>query len=237
VKVSVVIPALNEAEHVLHTLLSIQQQPGEFEIIVADGGSSDDTVKLVQPYARVICCGRGRAIQMNVGARQTTGEALLFLYADTTLPPQGLAHLCQALAEGAVGGTFCLRFDLENFWLKLYTFFTRFRFRYFHYGDQGIFVKRTVFEQLGGFKEIPLMEDIDLICRLHQLGRVALIKTPVTTSARRYLEQGVVRQQLLNTWLVLLYMVGVSPQRLADWYWPEPSSSLASRFLKNIVHR
>jgi rSAM/selenodomain-associated transferase 2 len=229
VKVSIIIPTLNEVHYLLSSIRSITSQSGEFEIIVADGGSSDGTAKLAEPYAQIVYSERGRAIQMNAGARQASGEVLLFLYADTVLPPDGLASLRQALSEGdVVGGTFTLRFDVESNWLKLYTFFTRLKFRYFHYGDQGIFVRRAIFEQLGGYKEIPLMEDIDLLCRLDGLGRVTLLKSPVTTSARRYLKRGLVRQQLFNTWLVVLYLLGVKPERLAEWYWSNPPGSIAA---------
>lgn len=218
--ISVIIPALNEANHIGATINSVLHQPGLFEIIVVDGGSSDDTVSVSRPHARVIEGMRqGRAAQMNSGARLAQGEVLLFLHADSSLPPGGLDHLRRLLADPAVvGGTFMLRFDCDRVWLKFYAFFTRFRYLYFHYGDQGIFVRRPVFEQMSGFKEWPLMEDIEFLQRLDRLGRRGLVKLPVTTSARRYLERGVLRQQFLNNGLVLLYLLGVKPDVLAGWY-------------------
>lgn len=218
--ISVIIPAVNEANHIGPVLHSVLRQPGPFEIIVVDGGSSDDTVRLSRPYARVIRSERqGRAAQMNAGARIAEGETLLFLHADSTLPPGGLDCLRRLLADPAVlGGTFMLRFDSDRALLKFYAFFTRFRFLYFHYGDQGIFVRKPLFEQMSGFKEWPLMEDIEFLQRLDRLGGRGLVKLPVTTSARRYLERGVLRQQLLNNGLVLLYLLGVKPDVLAGWY-------------------
>ncbi|MCI0485317.1 MAG: TIGR04283 family arsenosugar biosynthesis glycosyltransferase [Blastocatellia bacterium] len=229
-KVSVIIPALNEERNILTTLLSIKKQQGDFEIIVVDGGSTDRTAEIARPHASVISSERGRAVQMNAGARLASGEILLFLHADSILHPDALSNLNQALKDPEnVGGTFTLKFDSDKFLLRFYTFFTRFKFRYFHYGDQGIFVRRSVFEQLGGFKEIPIMEDIDFLRRMHGRGRVALIKLPVTTSARRFLKRGLFRQQLLNTILVSLYVLGVKPETLSRWYLPEPATSRLRR--------
>ncbi|MBI3951279.1 MAG: TIGR04283 family arsenosugar biosynthesis glycosyltransferase [Acidobacteria bacterium] len=218
-KVSVVIPTLNEAGHILSSLQSVKRQQGEVEIIVVDGGSTDGTVEAVRPHARVIISERGRAVQMNAGASMATGEVFLFLHADSRLPPDAVPALVQALEDHrVVGGTFRLRFDSRKFLLWLIAFFTRLKFRYFHYGDQGIFVRRSIFEQLAGFEEIPIMEDVDFLRRLRKTGRVVLIKRAVTTSARRLLAHGLVRQQLLNICLVILYLLGVNPHKLVKWY-------------------
>ena len=219
-KISVIIPTLNEAEGIGASLNSIIRQPEEFEIIVVDGGSADGTADVARRYARIIQSEqRGRAIQMNAGAGQACGEVLVFLHADSRLPDNALSLLRNALIDPRIiGGTFTLRFDNPRFLLRLIVFFTRFRFRFFHYGDQGIFVRRTVFEELGGFKPIPIMEDIDFLRRLRRRGRVALIKQPVTTSARRFLGHGIIRQQLFVVILVILYLLGVSPEKLSRLY-------------------
>jgi rSAM/selenodomain-associated transferase 2 len=156
---------------------------------------------------------------MKAGARHATGDVLLFLHADSCLPPHALANLEQVMADPQIpGGTFMLRFDHPQWLLRLIAFFSRFRFRYFHYGDQGIFVRRAIFEHLGGFKEIPILEDFDFLRRLRTRGRVALINLPITTSARRFLENGILRHQLLNIALVSLYLLGAKPQALFRWY-------------------
>jgi rSAM/selenodomain-associated transferase 2 len=218
-KTSVIIPALNEAKGILGSLASVKNQQGESEIIVVDGGSHDETAEIARLHANVITCKRGRAVQMNAGACYARGDVLLFLHADTCLSPGGLSAMETALMDPqVVGGTFRLRFDSPGYLLRVITFFTHFRFRYFHYGDQGIFVRRAVFEQLGGFREIPIMEDLEFFKRLHGAGKVALLPHPVTTSARRYLEHGIVQQQLLDILLVILYLGGVRPETLLRWY-------------------
>ena len=223
-KISLIIPALNEAGGILPCLHSVKNQPGEFEILVVDGGSVDGTVETVRPHARVIHSKRGRAVQMNSGARTSTGEVLLFLHADSYLPPRAFPLLEEVLADpGIVGGTFQLRFDSEKILLRFIAFFSRFKFRYFHYGDQGIFVRRWVFERLSGFSEMPFMEDVDFLKRLYRTGRVALVNQPITTSARRFLKRGIIRQQLTNICLVMLYLLGMKPETLKKWYEGRPT--------------
>ncbi len=218
-RISVIIPALNEARGILSCLRSVTNQPGEFELIVVDGGSVDGTAEAVKPHARLIRSKRGRAVQMNVGARYSTGEILLFLHGDSHLPPRAFSLVERALADPrVVGGTFGLRFDSEKLLLRFIAFFSRFRFGYFHYGDQGIFVKRRVFEQLNGFAEISFMEDVDFLKRLRRIGRVTLLDQPITTSARRFQERGIIHQQLMNIILVVFYLLGAKPENLKKWY-------------------
>ncbi len=172
-KISVIIAALNEAGEILSCLDSVKNQPGDFELLVIDGGSVDGTVEVVRPHARVVCSERGRAVQMNSGARTSTGEVLLFLYADSRLPPLAFLHLEEALANSKiVGGTFRLKFSSERFLLRFISFFSRFKFRFFHYGDQGVFVRRRAFERLNGFSEMPLMEDLDFLRLKAQIEKV-----------------------------------------------------------------
>ena len=218
-KVTVIIPTLNERKNILAAITSVKCQQGEFEMIVVDGGSDDATVDLARPHARLIVSEKGRAIQMNAGARHASGDVLLFLHADCCLSSGSLSAIENALNDRqAIGGTFTLRFDSPGHLLRIIALFSRFKFRHFHYGDQGIFVRRAIFEQLGGFKKIPIMEDVDLLKRMRQAGEVILLPHPVTTSARRYLKHGIVRQQLLDIALVILYLSGVRPEILARWY-------------------
>lgn len=152
-------------------------------------------------------------------ARAARGDILLFLHADSILHPDALTCVRAAFADpNAAGGTFTLCFDSDRLLLRAYAFLTRFRPRLFHYGDQGIFVRRTAFDRLGGFSEHPLMEDVDFLRRLGTVGKRVLLPCPVTTSARRFIAGGLVRQQVINAGLVLLFGLGVDPAVLARWY-------------------
>lgn len=218
--ISVIIPTLNEAENILQTIASVRQQDQEAEIIVVDGGSVDGTQEIARPHAQVIDGPRGRAVQMNTGARCATGDVLLFLHGDSHAAPGALAQLQKAMDNPRVaGGSFTLVYDVDNFWLRFYAFCSTIDCVLFRYGDQGIFVRRSIFKQLQGYAEIPLMEDIDLMRRLPRYGRRVLIRDyPITTSARRFVERGIVRQEALDVALVALWFLGVTPRTLAKWY-------------------
>jgi len=218
--ISVIIPTLNEAGNILQTIESVRQQDRGAEIVVADGGSVDGTPEIVRPHARVIHSRRGRAVQMNAGARCAAGDVLLFLHGDSRLAPGAVAKMRQTLDNPRIaGGSFTLVFDVDNFWLRFYAFCSTIDCLCFRYGDQGIFVRPIIFERMQGYAEIPLMEDIDLMRRLPRYGRRVLIRDyPVTTSARRFVEHGIVRQEALNVALVAAWFLGVTPQTLAQWY-------------------
>jgi rSAM/selenodomain-associated transferase 2 len=218
--ISVVIPALNEAGNILQTIAGVRRQDREAEIIVADGGSVDGTPEIARLQARVIQSPRGRAVQLNAGARCAAGQVLLFLHADSRLAPGALAKMRQTMDNPlTAGGSFTLAFDVDNFWLRFYAWCSTINCLCFRYGDQGIFVRRAIFEQMGGYAEIPLMEDIDFMRRLPSYGRRALIRDyPITTSARRFVEHGIVRQEALNVALVVAWFLGVKPRTLARWY-------------------
>jgi rSAM/selenodomain-associated transferase 2 len=218
--ISVIIPALNEAENILKTIESVRRQDQAVEIIVVDGGSVDGTPEVARSHATVIGSRRGRAIQMNTGAHHASGDVLLFLHSDSALASGALAQLRKTLDNPRVaGGSFTLIFDVDNFWLGCYAFCSTIDWLCFRYGDQGIFVRHPIFEAMGGYTEIPVMEDIDFMRRLSRYGQRGLIRHyPVTTSARRFLEHGVVRQEALNVILVGLWFLGVKPHTLARWY-------------------
>jgi len=219
--ISVIVPTLNEAEGIAEVLRRARQ-PGVLEIIVVDGGSTDATRALARGLADAVCSApQGRARQMNLGAQRAVGEILLFLHADTLLP-DGFAAAVSAACRclGIVGG----RFDLELFpsspLLRLTAFLINWRSRFSRIatGDQAIFVRRQVFECLGGYAEIPLMEDVELSRRLKRAGRLACLRQRVTTSSRRWRKHGVVRTIVLMWTLRALYWLGVSPERLRGMY-------------------
>jgi rSAM/selenodomain-associated transferase 2 len=224
--VSVIIPTLNE-QAVLAKTLAHTAELGFDEIVVVDGGSEDETVAIAQtlcPHltgARVITAPQGRARQMNEGAKASRGEGLLFLHADTRLPPDAKRLIISALADsGVAGGRFDVRFDSPSPWAGVISTLMNLRSRWtgIATGDQAIFVRRRVFEGLGGFSDIPLMEDIEFSKRLKRAGRIARLRQTVVTSFRRWERQGPLRTITLMWILRLLYWLGVSPHRLKNFY-------------------
>jgi uncharacterized protein len=227
VKISIVIPAINEASTIATVLTHIGDLPN-VEVIVVDGGSQDDTISIAQGFGiKVISSPPGRARQMNAGAKAATGDILLFLHADTILP-FGFEKMVRSTLEPPVkgdsptpvAGAFTLKIDdplpsLRSIeWLVAW----RSQWRQMPYGDQAIFLSAATFWELGGFKEMPIMEDFELMRRLQRQGRIEILPAPVVTSARRWLKRGVWQTTFINQAIVIAYLLGVSPARLADWY-------------------
>ncbi|MBI4216629.1 MAG: TIGR04283 family arsenosugar biosynthesis glycosyltransferase [Chloroflexi bacterium] len=218
---SIVIPVLNEASTIAGTLGRVLALEGNYEVIVVDGGSSDPTVAMASRYARVLSSSRGRAWQMNLGASEARGDVLLFLHADTLLPQGALAAMECALRDPrVVGGRFQLRLDHPGWIYRAIAFSINLRDRFFggFTGDQGIFVRASVFRALGGYCEITLMEDLDLGKRMTRVGRAARVPLKVVTSARRWRRDGVLRTVLLMWLLRLLFMLGCPPAQLKRFY-------------------
>ena len=217
--ISVIIPTLDESGCIERTLRRTLAQEGALELIVADGGSRDDTVARAGRLTRVVESAPGRGVQMNRGARDAAGEILLFLHADTLLPDGALALVEETMKDpGLAGGRFSVRYDREHWVLKLITAYTRAPWVPFWFGDQTIFVRRSLFHDLGGFQAIPLMEDLDFGRRLRQSGRTVVIDRPVISSARRFNEKGPVRTTVTMALIFCLYFLGVPPGRLATLY-------------------
>lgn len=220
-RISVIIPALNEEQSLGATLQSVMAlQP--HEIIVVDGGSADRTVAICRDLGvRVLSSARGRARQMNLGAVHASGDALLFLHADTRPPSSALDDIRRALADPRiVGGRFDVRLEGKHWMLNLIATLISVRSRLSRVatGDQGMFVRRRVFAELGGYPDLPLMEDIALSRALKRLGGVACLRSRVVTSARRWEAEGVWRT-IFKMWaLKLLYFLGMSPFRLKRYY-------------------
>jgi rSAM/selenodomain-associated transferase 2 len=220
-RISVLVPTLNEQEHLPMTLARVELTPGD-ELIVIDGGSSDATVAIARQFTPyVLSSPRGRARQMNYGARQARGDILLFLHADTLLPAGGLEAVRQAMQPPqVVGGAFRLAFLPSTPALRLIAWGTNLRTRLgkLPYGDQALFVRRTLFEALGGYASVPFMEDVQLVQTLRRHGTLATIAAPVQTSGRRWLRDGVVYTTVRNNILMALYFCGVPPATLQHWY-------------------
>ena len=231
--VSIVIPTVNEAARIVETVRSAQAT-GPHEVIVVDGGSSDETVLLARDCdCRVFESSRGRAAQQNVGAARSSGDVLLFLHADCRLEPGSLEQIADALADPTIGGgAFRQRIEADGWLYRLLEAGNAARVKWLRmaYGDQGIFVRRALFKEIGGFPEIRLMEDVRLMRRLRRRTRLVLLPGPLYVCARRWQRHGVVRQTARNWMLLTLERLGVSADRLADFYrphWQEGESKRA----------
>ncbi|MCP9234712.1 TIGR04283 family arsenosugar biosynthesis glycosyltransferase [Lewinella sp. JB7] len=215
-----IIPTLNEAENLGSTLHRLNQTAPEdsYEVIVADGGSTDATRDIARRYgARIVSGSRGRARQMNAGARVARGEYLYFLHADTLPPPDWLEHLRQ---RPAVPCCFRLRFEGQEKlpWLRLYAYFTRFDIDAFRFGDQSLGVSRTDFVAVGGFSDWRLLEDNGMVRKLRSHRGFRVLDAHVTTSPRKYLRHGFVRTQLVYVLLYALHRLGTGQDKLARIY-------------------
>jgi rSAM/selenodomain-associated transferase 2 len=220
-RVSVIAPTLNEAAQIAHTLQQVRRA-GTCELIVVDGGSTDDTMTIARAYADlVLAAPPGRARQMNAGARHASGEILLFLHADTLLP-DGFSRVLQKTFDDprVVGGRFDVRLDAAGWPFRMIETLmnARSRLTRISTGDQAIFVRRVTFEQLGGFPELELMEDIAFSRALKRRGKIACLREHVTASARRWQRDGIGKTILLMWTLRLAYFLGASPRQLKAFY-------------------
>jgi rSAM/selenodomain-associated transferase 2 len=219
-RISIIIPTLNEAARIEGAIARVRAL-GRCELIVADGGSGDGTRELAAGADLVLQARRGRAVQQNAGAAAAGGEMLLFLHADCWLEPGALEGIRMVLADPAtVGGCFRQTIDAPGIAYRLLESGNAFRVRTIGlaYGDQGLFVRRDVFSELGGFPELPILEDLYFMKRLKRAGRFRLLPQRLHVSARRWERTGVVRQTLRNWRLIALAHCGMSPERLARQY-------------------
>lgn len=220
-RISIIIPTFNEAANLVKTLASTKNA-SDVEVIVVDGGSNDETVRVARSWgARVLTSAPGRARQMNAGATRATGDVLLFLHGDTRLPRGFDNHVRKILARPhTVAGAFQLRIDGQVPGLRIAERLVNLRSRRLQlpYGDQSIFLRADLFREMGGFPDMPIMEDFELIRRLRRRGRIVIAPVPVLTSARRWENLGILRTTLINYAIPLAYYLGASPSRLARWY-------------------
>lgn len=219
--ISIIVPVLNEEAVIATFLKDLCLLEGVGEILVVDGGSSDNTLAIAKEFAAVIESPRGRAKQMNEGARKSKGDVLFFVHADAGVDPRAPIAIADCLKDpSCVGGGFELLIDDPSVSLRLVSFLSNLRVKTsgLFFGDQGIFVRRVIFEQMGGFREMDLMEDMDFSHRLKSFGKTKQSPLKIKTSSRRWRRNGIWRTIYLMHKLKVLYLLGVSPQRLNQMY-------------------
>jgi rSAM/selenodomain-associated transferase 2/rSAM/selenodomain-associated transferase 1 len=228
IRISVIIPALNEADIIGESISNLQTSR-KTEVIVVDGGSRDKTVEIARSLgARVLTTSPSKATQMNAGAAEACGDVLLFLHADTRLPQNFEERILATVATNAFSaGAFSLGINADARSLRFIERIANWRSRFFQmpYGDQALFVSRDLFHQIGGFPDYPIMEDFELVRRLKRRGKIAILPESVRTSPRRWLNFGIFKTWLLNQIIIVAYYLGVSPQRLAQWYHREKGTA------------
>lgn len=217
-KLSIIIPTLNEASRIESLLAQLSDE--NVELIVVDGGSDDQTVQRASVHAKLIHSSAGRALQMNTGAAIASGDWLWFLHADTQLSQPLNTYVDEITQSSSVWGRFTVRLDDARFIFRVIERLMNARscFTSVATGDQGLFVDRRLFDELGGYPELPLMEDVALSKRLRKVMPVNCSTLSLITSARRWQQRGVLKTIVLMWWLRLAYVVGVSPTRLSQWY-------------------
>jgi rSAM/selenodomain-associated transferase 2 len=222
---SIILPVLNEADRINVAVAHLRDQTSDedLEVIVVDGDAAGSTIRtVVDEKVLKLTASPGRARQMNAGATRAKGDILLFVHADTRLPPNALASVREAVTEKpVVAGAFDLGFDSKRRIFRVTELYVALRTRLTRvpFGDQAIFIRRSYFEEIGGYKDIPLMEDVELMKRIRKRGdSVAIIPHKVRTSPRRYERDGVLYCTCRNMAMQVLYAWGVQPERLAKWY-------------------
>ncbi len=218
-RLAIVVPTLNEETGLRRNLPAALAAADQ--VVVSDGGSTDGTLAAARELGAEIVTGPpGRGGQLTRGARAADAPLLLFLHADTRLPADGVSLIREAVADGAVGGGFLVRFDEGGSLLRLgeRLINARTRLTGLPLGDQAQFATREAFHALEGYRDWPILEDLDFALRLRHLGRTVLIRSPVTTAARRFVQQGIVKTVATNWLIWLLFFCGVSPHRLARLY-------------------
>jgi len=222
--ISVIIPTYNEAEQIGKTITHLwnaKEKKLLSEIIIVDGGSTDETIKIAQQMGAkaILSSKKGRAMQMNAGAAVSVGKVLYFLHADSFPPENFAVDIVKALSNDYSSGCYRLQFDHSHWFLKANCWFTRFDINAVRFGDQSLFVTKEVFQKCGGFDEkLIMMEDQEIIQRIRKYSRFTIMKDAVITSARKYLDNGVYRMQGIFFVIWFLYYVGFSQDRLLKFY-------------------
>lgn len=233
---AIIIPVLHEATNISSALERLHQDFPNCELIVVDGGSSDETASLARKYARVITSMPGRARQMNCGAAATTSDVLWFVHADVEIQPNSLDQIYKALEDHeVVGGGLSLRFNRKTLGLNYLAWSSNLRAKYLHwiFGDQSMFVRHTTFNSLGGFPKVEIFEDMEMSRSLHKSGKLALLSATSTASSRRFDLHGTWSMILFMQYLKIEYFLGVDTGKIRSQYQKGPSI-IVPKWLKTL---
>ncbi|WP_291562326.1 MULTISPECIES: TIGR04283 family arsenosugar biosynthesis glycosyltransferase [unclassified Clostridium] len=219
--ISIIIPTFNEENNIENLLIELNKIKGNNEIIIVDGGSSDKTIEIASKYALTLTSSRGRANQMNAGAKIAKGDILWFLHCDSQIHSDSFSYIEKTIEKSFIGGAFSLDFyDDNRLFLKYIAKTSTLRAKYLKliFGDQGMFLKKDLFLNMNGFKNMPLMEDWDFSVRLKKQGKTKILDLPLKTSARRFKKGSALRTHLFMHKIKILYILGVPTDKLSKMY-------------------
>jgi rSAM/selenodomain-associated transferase 2 len=222
-KYSIIIPTLNEEDYLPEVLNHLKQFREDFEIIITDGGSVDDTIRLAQSFkTKIVKSNQSKGMQLNSGTLNSSGEILIYLHADTFLPKDAFTLINEFFFTGKIDiATFKMKFDSSNRIMRIYSWFTKFESKFTTYGDQVIVLNRNFYNEIGGFPVISVFEDVELLKNARKKTKIHKLPSYVTTSARRFEKYGFLKTQLLNAWYHLQYHLGVSTEKIYKSYFKD----------------
>lgn len=219
--VSIIIPVLNEEKTMKKNLDKLAEIKGKKEIIIVDGGSHDNTMEIGKKYGKIVKSQKGRARQMNAGAKEAKGDILWFIHLDSKVEKDSIEEIEKVIENGYIGGCFRLYFyDLNTKFMKYVENSSNRRAKYLKliFGDQGIFMRKDIFNELGGYGDMELMEDWDMSRRIHKLGKMKVVDKKIGTSARRFEKGGQLRTLLMMHKIKALYILGTPTDKLVKIY-------------------
>ena len=226
IKYSVVIPTFNEEHYIESLLEEIHYQrkklPYDVEIIIVDGQSDDKTVEICNKFnTEIISSTRGRGIQLKRGGDFSNGPILIFLHADISIPKDMFSFIDENFYPDSDIAVFRMRYNENKLLFKFYSFFTRFDTVFSTFGDQGLVITKNKYNEIGGFSDLPVMEDVEFFRRARKLGRINKFKNYITASTRKFRERGIIGTQLLSSLLIIKYLIGSDPRKLYKIYYKE----------------
>jgi rSAM/selenodomain-associated transferase 2 len=233
IKYSVIIPTLNEAEVIQKVLTDLELQRSnliyDIEIIISDGGSKDGTIEICKNFNLIILNSeKGRGTQLFSGAKLANGRILVFFHADVEIPNDLFSFLDESFEPNITIATFRMNLNVKNLLYKLYSFFTRFDSVFTTFGDQGIIVRQDFYNSIGGFKEIPLMEDVDFLRRARIKTKITKFKKELAVSTRRFNQIGIVKTQIKSFICIVKFIIGVDPIKIYNFYYSNKNEKLKS---------